>query len=246
MKTLKNKLALLALMLLAFYPQKINAMTWGEVRTEIRVRIKDTNSSRQRYTDTQLNNMIESAGRDIASVARPIINQLSVTLVSGTTCYDISALAASPILDIKRVRFSNKNLPETTIEELDAKAGDTWQATGGIPQNYFFDDTRLQNICMYPFPNGITGASGNVLVYFYQDGSEYVNDATDPFGSGNIRFKTYHDLFVWRVCADVFLLEGEGDKANYYQQLYESRLTYLKTNVWGKENYTPAFTGQSR
>lgn len=224
----------------------VQAMTWGEIRTQIRVRIKDTSTSRQRYTDTQLNSMIESAGRDIATVGRPIINGVTISLVSGTTCYSLIASYPYKIIEFKRVRFANKSLPETTIEELDSKVGDKWELQGGIPQNYYSQDTRGQYVCIYPFPNGITGSTGNMSVYFYQDASSYVSDISDPFGDGNIRFQPYHDLFVWRVCADIFLLEGEGDKANYYQQIYESRLTYLKTNIWGKENYTPAFTSQTR
>lgn len=244
---------LILILLLGFSFQKIEAMNWGEIRTEIRVRIKDTHTTRQRYTDTQLNNMMQAAARDISTVARPIVNTRTINLISGTTCYDLGydngVLSGSSLIDIRFVRFRNKDLPQTSWQQLDSEVGGAWQLNGGLPIKWYLNDLRVPSICMYPFPNS-SASTGPVTVYHYQGwigNTPSLSDSQDPFGNYNYKFQSFYDLFVWRVCADVYLLEGETDKANWYQTLYENRLSLLKDSIWVKESYSPGFSaGEKR
>lgn len=231
-----KKLRLVLFLLLAGVASS-SALTLSEIRDQIRLRIKDSNTSRQRYTDTQLNTLINEAHRDVVNATWVILNSTSITLVSGTTYYSLP----SDTIDIARVTFDYVPLKETTFQDRDAQTPGSWETSGGRPSRYYQDPTQPGYIGFQPFPNSVT-STGTIRIQYYAQANDLSDDTDEPFNGDN-RYVPYHDLLVFFPCYKIFLLENEIPKAQAYAQEYESRVILMRDRVRSKPNYFPGFSG---
>jgi hypothetical protein len=212
------------------------ALTLSEIRTQIRLHTKDTSATRQRFTDAQLNTLINEAQRDVVNNTWALKSYTTFELVSGTTYYALP----SDLTDITRVTWKNKALPEKSKAGLDADVAG-WELTGGVPSSYFQDQTQLGYIGIYPFPNSAT-STGTVKVEYVQRSPDLALDSDVPFNSVT-RLKSYHDLLILYPCFKIFLIEGEQVKFTTYSQLYDSRLTLMRNTFGTNPNFNPGFSG---
>lgn len=234
---MRKKLVFLGLLLL---PSISFSSTLSELRTEIRLLIKDPSATRQRYTNSQINTFINEAQRDVVNNTWCISKNTSITLVSGTTYYSLP----TDLIAIQRVTREYRNLPETALIKLDSDfTNGAWANSGGTPTNYFQDSSQTDKIGFYPWPNG-SSSTGTVRLIYYTQASDLSSDSDEPF-LGLDRFVPYHDLLIYFVAYRVYLLEGEIEKASSYRQEYESRLAIMGTRVGSKINYIPSFSGSS-
>jgi len=238
---MKKKLLLLPLLLLGLqFSSIVNALTLDELRTEIRVRVKDvgTSGTRQTYSDTQLTNMINEAQRDVVNATWVLVSTTQITLTSGVTYYNIP----DSLIAILRVTDNDKFLPETTQIKLDGEFGSSaWKReSGSTPQSYYQDPSRPGQIGVYPFPN--SSVSSTLLVTFVQEPTDLSSDSDVPF-LGRERFTIYHDLIVFYFAYRIFLIEGNTNKFTIYRQEYESRLQMMRDRIGSKPNYVPSFSG---
>lgn len=236
MKKLK---LLLFLFIVQAYP--VHALTLAQIKTEIRTRIKDTDASRRRYSDTQLLNLINQTQRDVVNISWIIKKSTSIPVTTGTTYYTMP----SDIMGISRVTFNNRNLPEMTLESLDSKFNyANWPATSGLPSSYFQDPSRSSQIGLQPWP-ATTASTGTLSVIYFSQGTDMSSDSDIPFNSES-RYAPYNDLLIYDPCYKVFLIEGNGTKAGEYKAFYESRIQILLSTLGQKPNYLPGFTGQRK
>lgn len=225
-----------ALLILASMP--LHAMNLGQMRTEVRTRLKDISSTRQRFTDTQINNIINEAYRDVNNMAWPIRSVVTVTLVAGTTFYSVPG---SNSYSQYRAVYNNAVLPETTQFQLDSQYGNGWASTkASAPTLYYFDDTYQNNVGFYPAPSA-TGS--NVTFYIYQQMTDLASDSDVPFLSAT-KTLTWHDLLVNFTCFRLFEIEGDTAMASSYRQEYEARLQLFMDRSGAKPNYIPGFAAQ--
>lgn len=228
-------------LLLLFLPGISSALTLSEIRTEIRLRIKDTHSSLRRYSDTHINNLTNEAQRDVVNVVWPIKKATTITLVSGTTYYSLP----TDLIAIQRVTREFKKIEEVSLEKLDGDFGNSnWESTGGTIRYYFQDPAEPDQIGFYPWPNS-SASTGTVKVLYWAQGTTLSADADKPFNSED-RYAPYHDLLIFYVCYRVYLLEGEIEKASIYRQEYESRLVVMRERVGSKPGYNGSFMGGTR
>lgn len=234
-----RKLILMLAMILSV--QIAQAMTLSDIRTEIRLRTHDVNSSRYRYTDAQLKNLINEAQRDVNNGTWVTAKSTTTALVSGTTYYDLP----TDIVAVLRVTRDYKLLSETTIDALDAKfIGGAWENSGGAPNSYFQDMSRPGQIGLYPFPNSAANA-GNMRIIYIAQPTDLSSDSDEPFNSEE-RFRPYHDLLVFFSCYRILMTDGsdkDNVKATSYRQEYENRLELMRQLVGRKPNYNPGLTG---
>ena len=219
---------------------KAEALSLSEVRTQIRVHIKDVGVSgqRQTFTDSQLNALINEAQRDVINGTWAIQKSTTVTLVSGTTYYAIP----SDLMEFARVTFNNKNLKESTFQEEDSAASNSpWELTGGMPSVYFQDATQPGYVGLKPFPNSVS-STGTLKVMYYAYPTDLSADSDVPFNSIN-RLKPFHDLLILYPCYKIFLIQGNQIKFQMYAQQYESRLAIMSSKYGTKPNYNPSFSG---
>lgn len=236
---MKKTIWLLVLVLLGI--THAYALTLSDIKTEIRIRIKDTDATRRRYSDTQLLNLVNQTQKDVVNLSWIVKKSTSVTLVSGTTYYSLP----SDTIAIHRMTFNYRNLPETTLQELDSRFnGGTWATTPGLADRYFQDPSQPSTFGVYPWPNN-SSSTGTVRIIYYAQGTDLSSDSDQPF-NGDARYVPYHDLLIYEPCYKVFLIEGETAKSEAYRSYYESRIQILLGTVGNKPNYLPGFTGQRK
>lgn len=222
-----------------FSPSSSFGLTWSDIREQIRIIIKDNDSTRRRYTDAQLLDYGNEAQRDISNSTWIISKSTAITLVSGTTYYTLP----SDTIEITRVTREYRTLDETTFDKLDSdNNGGAWETNGGTPIDYFQDSTQPDSIGIRPFPNSST-STGTIRVHYIAQPTDLSADADIPFNSHN-RYLPYHDTIIYYVCTRIFMMEGEQDKIGLFAQLYESRVALMRERVGSKPNYIPGFSGQ--
>ena len=220
----RKALCLLALAVLTAGP--IFALTLSELRTDIRLRIKDTSSTRQRFSDTHLLTIINQGQRDVINTTWAISKSTTITLVAGTQYYTLP----TDILQIQRVTNEYANLPEVTLQQQDTDNANTdWESDSDTPIYFFQNKARTTEVGIAPTPT----AGGTLRIIYYATASSLSSDSDEPF-NGEDRFNNYHDLLVHYTCGAVFLLEGEIAKAQSYHQLYETRLKTMRENIGTK------------
>lgn len=221
-----------------FISVNASALTLSEIRTNARLLIKDSSSSRQRYTDAQLNKFINEGQKDVINNTWVITKSTTITLLNGTTYYSIP----SDTLSVYRVTRERKNLPETSLQKLDGDSSNgSWASSGGTPISYFQDPSQTNKIGFYPWPNS-SSSTGTVTFFYYAQGTDLSSDSDEPF-NGEDRFTPYHDLLEYFVAYRVYVLEGEADKATLYRQEYENRLMLMAGRIGMRQNYLPSFSG---
>ncbi len=230
----KIKLFLLTLFLFGSFA---HALTLSELRAQVRIRIKDANASRQRYTDVQINALLNESHRDIVNATWVIAKSTSFALVSGTTYY----LMPTDVIDIQRVTFRDVPLKEISFQGQDGQTASAWELSGGLPSRYFQDATQVGYIGFYPWPNS-TSSTGTVKMQYYAEANTLSSDSDIPFDNQN-RYLPYNDLLTIFTCYKIFLLEGETAKSDAYAKEYENRLALMRDRVRSKPNYMPGFTG---
>lgn len=228
---------LIVALLLLWPAVPARALTLAEIRTEVRVRIKDTATDRRRFSDAQLTALINEAQRDVNNAAWVVGVSTSVQLVSGTTFYALPEAAIA----ILRVTRDYRLLKEVTLDKLDADfMGGAWFMTGGIPTSYYQDLTNIDQIGLYPWPNGTT-STGTLRIDLVSQPADLSDDTDEPFNADE-RYKPYDDLLIFYPAYRVFLIEGD-ERATLYRQEYESRLQVMRDRVGRKPNFNPSFTG---
>lgn len=219
---------------------RTEALTLSEIRTQIRLHVKDvgTASTRQTFSDAQLNSLINEAQRDVVNATWAIQKSVAITLVSGTTYYSLP----TDLMEVTRVTFNDKNLKETTFEQEDAaNSNSAWERTGGMPNAYFQDSTQPDKIGMRPFPNSAS-STGTLKINYIAFASDLSSDSDVPFNS-IARLKPFNDLLILYPCYKVFLIQGNEVKFKMYAEQYESRLAIMSGKFGTKPNYTPGFSG---
>lgn len=218
-----------------------HALNLGEIRTEIRLHIKDSNTSRQNYSDSQLNNIINQAHRDVVNLSWVIKKSTSIELVSGTTHYALP----TDFLQITRVTVRRENMEEKSLAGLDGDfPRSDWEISAGDPEDYYQDPTLPGYISFYPWPNSST-STGTVKVNYLAKANSLTSDSDEPF-NGDDLYQDYSDILIWYTCYQVMAIEGRADKAQYYLNAYESRLALMIDKLGQKVNYFPSFSGQRK
>lgn len=248
-----KKLLLSFLLITGFY-LPVNALTWSQIRTEIRVRIKDTSTVRQRYSDTLLLNLANEGQREINLSTRMLQQRTNTGMTAGTTYYAFTAISGgNNVLDIVRLTLNWKILPQTTKTQLDSlNGGSTWELTSGQPTHYFIDSAQPLKYGFYPSPSTSFVASTPIVhIDMLVDVLPMSLDSDSPFTVFDLsgveavatRYKPYHDTVIYYVVYQLYLLEGETEKATAYSLIYQAKLKNMKETLNDFQNYNPGLSG---
>jgi hypothetical protein len=231
---------LLLVLSICLLPALGRAATLSDVRSQVRVLIKDVSASRQRYSDAQLNTMINEAHRLIANSTWVIKKSTTIALVSGTTYYSL------PTDTYHILRLTREYLPlaEESLEGLDSKRGSGWEKTGGTPSTYFQAPSRPNEIGMYPWPNS-SSSTGTLRMDYVAQANTLSSDSDEPFNSDD-RFANCYDTLVHWVAYQVFMLEGEDSKAQSELAYYQAIVALMNSQIGAKPNFLPSFGGEHK
>lgn len=215
--------------------------------TDVRVRIKDTSTTRQRFTDSQIQEFFAEGQRDIVNKTWCVYNSTTFVSLQNTTYYALPSDAIIPY----RVTYGQIVLPESSLFQIDSLNNDVnWGTQGGLPQMYWTEYshpatattpyTTIQ-IGLYPFPITNT-TTASVHVAYYALPADLVNVTDVPF-NGETRLQPYHYLLVLFATIRVYLIEGEMDKVDSYEKEYDDGLQAMANVVGQKPNFLPSAAG---
>lgn len=212
------------------------------IRDAVRLRVKDVGVSgqRQRFSDTQYNEMINQTQRDVVNVTWAVRKSSTIVLSTGTTSYAMP----STFITVDRIVFENRNFEEVSVKGLDSRFSNAdWRTTGGVPQVYFRDESVPDEIAFYPWPADDQVSTGTVILGYFAIADDMSADNDEPFNGIN-RLQQYSDLLVYEPVYKIFLIEGQMEKAIEYRQYYEKRLELMVSLEGQRPNFIPGFSSK--
>ena len=215
------------------------ALTLANIRTEIRRNIRDTDSSRYKYTDTVILDFINEAQRDIVNTTWLLEKTSFYVLTAGVTQYSLP----TDLIVVQNIEFLDSSrqtrfLEEVTLKNLEGSNPD-WRRLAGEPIQYWVDysstSARLQ-ITYIPIPT--TASTGTVTVRFTYLAPDLAADGDTPFDSRRHLFP-YHMALVYHASMRIKQIERKTDETAFYASLYGNYLAIMMKRINEIPNYTP-------
>lgn len=220
------------LMLLAAPAQ---AITLSTARSDCRVLVQDTGTTRNRFSDAQLLRFLNEGQKDLVQYAKPIRKSTQFELVSGTTYYSAPADFLVPI----RVTRSYQLLSEQSIQSLDKQI--SWQTVRGLPISYFVNHSSRTLIGFYPFPDAAT-STGTIRMEYSAQATDLSSDSDQPFNSV-VELQPYGYLLPFYCAYRASLIDNDVTQAQAYYAEYKRGSDMLASDAFSRPNYRPSAVG---
>ena len=212
-------------------------MTRTELREEIRRMLRDTSTdtSRQRWTDTDLNSRINWAQLKISTLTRCLQTRTTTNITSGTSEYTFATDFLAEITVLYLDSDSDwKALQKITEKELDLYETE-WRSTDGTPTHYYIRENQLG---LYPNPDV---SRTNALRYDYY---ETPDDLSADSGATGTPFNAiselipFHDIITIEVARKCKIDEGLFNDADKLKIEFDRRLREMKHQLGMKAEET--------
>ena len=225
------------LLLLLFLAAPAWGSTRSELRTQTRLLVSDSGTSRQRYSDTQINNLLNEANK--IAIARTYCIHKSTTfyLSAGTTYY----ATKSDFLSVRRLTRENLQLNEMSPAALDGRSRQ-WAEASGTPTYYFVNFSSRSQIGFSPFP-GTSTDTGTIRMDYFALPSDMNADSAAPFDGIN-EFAPYHYATAYYAAAILSQLDGITASAGAYMSIFEAQIKSMDDKCEDRPNYNPALIGR--
>lgn len=221
------------LLLLLALPAR--AITLSTARSDCRVLIQDTGSTRNRFSDAQLLRFLNEGQKDMVQYAKPIRKSTQFELVSGTTYYSAPTDFLVPI----RVTRSYQLLSEQSVQALDKQI--SWQTVGGLPISYFVNHSSRSLIGFYPFPNS-TSSTGTIRMEYAAQATDLSSDSDQPFNS-IVELQPYGYALAFYCAYRASLIDDLQTKAQAYYAEFRRGSDMLASDAFSRPNYRPGAVG---
>jgi hypothetical protein len=205
-------------------------MNRQEIREEIRRIIKDTdtNTSRQRWSDTILNTRINASQGKIAAITMCLSKRVSpdVSIVANTQEYALDSKFLAEIA----VQMLDSNsqwvrLSKTSEEELDNKNAN-WRGINGTPGSYYI---ARGYIGLSPYPDFSRTTALRMDIYCRPDDLSTDTGSTGtPFNNKDL-LTDFHDTIVLDVARRCKISEGLKDDAKLLLDEFDNRIRDMKS-----------------
>lgn len=239
---------LFVLVTMAFLTVRGFALTLGEIETEVRRNVRDTQATvgLERYPDTILDVWINETQKDVNNKTWAVDNSTTVALLANTTYYVLpdNFLAATQVLYTNSAGLT-VDMPELSARNVYQAQPDYERSSKGTPGTYFIRGQlsgAYQEIAFLPIP---TTSGGTVQIQYQSQPADLAVDADVPF-DGIKRLYPYHYTLVWGTTMRIKLIEGRGDEAKIYADLYNADIATMKEKLGLKPNYNPSLRGAPR
>jgi len=222
---------LLALFLLAL-PAYCD--TLAVMREDCRVLVRDSGSSRRRFSDATLNGFINEGQRETISDIQPIRKSIEFELVAGTTYYSLP----SDFVSVRRVTRDYLALREESPSSLDKLA--EWQSVAGLPTRYFVSFASRTKVGFYPWPDGST-STGTIRLEYNASAVDMTDDAETPF-NGIAELQQYGHILAHYCAYRAAMIYGQTDLAAVYLNDYQKDVKRMGETATDRPNYNPGIT----
>lgn len=242
---MKRKISFLWLLLLA---GAANALTLSEIETRIRLNIRDTGTTLQRYSDSTIDNLINDGGRDVVNQTWCLDKTTTLSLTVGTTFFSLP----SDLNAIKFVYFRDTSSNTYELQEKNERSfrqsNPDWQKQTGKPVNYFTRTSTSAGttfeLALYPIPSTSTQL-GTVTIDYYSQWTDLSSDSDIPFDS-QVPLYPFHQVLIDYATARIKIMEGRTDEAALYGTLYTNGISLLNSKYGQKPNWNPSFMGVTK
>lgn len=212
-------------------------ITLSTLRTDCRILVQDTGSSRNRFSDAQLLRFLNEGQKDLVQSAKPIRKSTQFELVSGTTYYS----APSDFLSVERLTRSYQVLKEESVKSLDRQI--QWQTVGGLPISYYVNHSSRSLIGFYPFPNS-TSSTGTIRMEYNASATDLSSDSDQPF-NGIAELQPYGYLVSLYCGYRAALIDSMVAQAQAYYAEYRRGSDMLGSDAYSRPNYRPGAVGST-
>ena len=247
---MKKYLPVLAILLL---PSLAFPLTLAQVRTQIRIAIRDNPpaSSLYKYTDSILLDFINEAQRDIVNQTWLAEQVTSYVLTAGTSYYNLPV----SLLDINQVYFKDSGGQTLEIEAISQKAlygqMSDWQQQAGQPTQYFISQATnpmatsasTRRISYIPIPTRTS--TGTIDMYYSFQVDDLANDSDLPF-NGLRHLRGYDIALAYHVISRIKEIQGFVAQAESYEKRYQRAVAIMIDRLGREGNYTPGMSGGKR
>lgn len=223
------------------------SVSWGltlaQIKTEIRRNIRDNLSTSQRYSDTILESFINEAQKDVVNATFCLQDVQAITLVAGTTYYDLANDFYTSRLAIYKNSSNRSSVLEQVSERSLYQNNPDWARQPGAPVNYMisYSTSGGANLRVSFIPIPTTSSTGTVNVYYYNQVEDMSGDTDTPF-NGVIHLQTWSHVLVDLVSYRIAVIEGTADAAVYLQN-FNGRMAVMEKQFRRLDDYNPSFSG---
>lgn len=215
-----------------------HASTLGELRSDARSLITDAQSTRQRFSNSELNNWINEGQRiaDIKTLCT--YKAFSFPLVIGTTYYSLP----NDFLQLRRVTRDFLAIQELTPAGLDGRSAE-WENQSGLPTYYFLNFSSRTKIGFAPFPNA-TSDLATMKVEYMAYSKSLTLDSDIPF-EGIVEFYPFHYVLSYYAAYKASIVDERYEKAKGFLESYTSMTDLMKSRCVERPNYLPSMVGKA-
>ena len=241
---MKKKFCFFLFVFLCFCSSFSYALNLGQLRTELRRNLRDTDATRRRYSDSTLLDYINESQREIVNATWLADKTTVYVLVPNTTYYDLP----SDLLAVHQVYFKNKQgqtieLDEDSQKGLYDKNPDWEKDSIGTPNEFWVSNptspvvtsTANLRISFISIPNNLS--TGTVTIWYYSKCADLSSDSDIPFDGRSLLF-SYHMAIVYQATAKIKFSERKTDEANLYLQLFVNYVNEIKSNLGKMPDYS--------
>lgn len=213
-----------------------NSITLSTIRTDCRVMVKDTGSSRRRFSDAQLLRWINEGQKDVVQQTFVLRDSHEFDLVAGTTYYNMRSNYLKPV----RVTRDYQKLDERSIANLDKNS--KWEEVAGLPTDYFIHFASRTKMGFYPFPDD-SSSTGTIRVDYIATATDLASDSDQPF-DGIQELQPYGFSLSLYCGYRASLIDGMFNMATGYSQEYERALSRIAEESLSRPAYKPGAIGR--
>jgi hypothetical protein len=191
------------------------------MQTQVRRNVRDTDSTRQRYSDTIVKDLLNEAQKQAVSVTWCLDKSTTITVVNGTSDYSAPSDFLAPIQIVFLSPSGTRSDLELMTREKVYGLDPDWETTSGSVSGYWYrNNSTLQTsqiITLYDKPN----STGTLTVQYYNSGTDLSGSSDVPF-DGYLHLYTFHPMLVYFATARLKQMESKVEEAEAYLNLYNT------------------------
>ena len=219
----------------------VPTLGWGrsrsDLRSDVRLLTKDTGVSRVRFSNAQINDLLNEAQRIAAARSYCVHHSTTFYLAAGTTYY----ATKTDFVSVRRLTRDWLELKELTPAALDSKSRG-WAESAGQPTYYFVNFSSRNLIGFSPFP-GVAADTATIRMDYYALPSNMATDSAEAFGAIN-ELLPYNQILPYYAAAVLSGVEGETAVAQLYFAMFEAGIKTMTERCVDRPNYNPSLVGR--
>lgn len=221
---------------LLFAPALAGALTVSNLITNVRNQIQDASSTRQRYSDSTITQLLNEGQQAAIEKSRCLRESIIFSLTPNVTYYSLP----DNYLTIQRVTIGYKYLQEMSPAALDGRSRG-WEQAQGYPTYYFVNFSSRGLIGFAPWPGSATDTD-TVKV-------EYDISATLLSSGSDVPFNAINDLtdfqngLSYYASSVLSTIDNQPNRATLYMGLFTAVAEQMSKRCMIRPAYMPSATG---